>query len=349
MTVSPAELGHSESGQITRLREQARRSYVSSDVARLDRHAVWRKTFRSDVRRWIALYDLVGQRDGYLWQWCLHGIELTTLPCVDREWFDRLCDLKLLSVIVCVLLDDVADCGEPEAWLSALLQLCGQSPLRPQREVAIELPSAHELKHLESVRQLWEDYESGVAALPQFDTFEPVWRFDLSQFFNAMKYGHLANRYRGLLNPTEHDVYSPHNMLMVSFSTLDLMASPCIPDGELSALREAIWHAQAMGRVGNVLSTWRREVAVRDFTGGIFSRAIRSGILTADELEQLSCKELEQRIRNSGMESELLAKWERHRNCFQSAAAQVSALDMEQLLAGHDRFLEMHLQSTGLI
>ncbi len=333
-----------EPRQTPQLRENLRRSNVTAEVARTDRQAVWQKSFRPKVRRWIAAYAGVGQRDLYLWQWCLHGVELTSLSCVAPVWREQLCDTKLLSVILCVLFDDVADCGERSEWLSAMLLACGQPGIGAAGEL-----SEFENSHVQLTRELWEEYRERVSQLPQYEEFEPVWTFDLNQFFNAMRYGHLANRYPALLNSTEHDVYAPHNMLMVSFSTLDLMASPPLPEAELGHLREALWHAQAMGRVGNVLSTWRREIRDRDFTGGIFSRALKNGHLTIDDLKSMPGKDLEERIRNSGLEAELLKKWERHRRCFQEAAAHVAHVDMEQVLDGHERFLELHLGSVGLI
>ena len=41
-----------------------------------------------------------------------------------------------------------------------------------------------------------------------------------------------------------------------------------------------------MGRIGNLLSTWQREVRVRDFTSGVFARAVQQGDLELDDLER---------------------------------------------------------------
>jgi hypothetical protein len=323
---------------------------VSPEITRFDRQAVWRKSFRPDVRRWIAQYSSVGQRDLYLWQWCLHGIELTTLPCVPPALLHKLHDTKLLSVILCVLFDDVADCGERAEWLSTLLETCGERGVSglPSGTEPSEC-SALELQHRNVVRELWQIYIERVSQLEHFEELEPIWRFDLGQFFNSMRYGHLANRFPALINPAEHDVYSPHNMLMMTFLTLDLMASPPLPEQELGALREAIWHAQAMGRIGNVLSTWKREIRDRDFTGGIFSLALQQGTLSTAELQHLPGVELEARIMQAGYEAQLLARWETHRAILQRAASRVQSMDMQAVLTGHDRFLQMHLQSTGQI
>lgn len=321
-----------------------RRHNVSVATIRDDRAAIWAKPFRSDARRWIAKYTEVGDRDPYLWQWCLHGIELTTLPCVAEELRTPGHDSKLLSVILCVLFDDVADRSRNPLWLDGLFKTVQGLPCR---ETEPDFDECRE--HLRVTSELWNEYRQRVRALPDFRKLEPVWRFDLDQFFTAMKYAQLVNTLPELINPTEHDVYTPHNMLMVSFGTLDLMCSPEVPMQERGAIREALWHAQAMGRVGNVLSTWRRELREGDSSNGLVSRALANGILSLVDLERLPSEELERKLKQSHVEQDLAEKWERHRRLARRCADRVTSFDMTSVLDAHDRFLEMHLGSIGLI
>ncbi len=74
-----------------------------------DQRQVLAQQFSPFIEQWIAEYSKVGARDVYLWRWCLHGLNLTTLPSVTTELRDSACDTKLLSIILCVLLDDIAD------------------------------------------------------------------------------------------------------------------------------------------------------------------------------------------------------------------------------------------------
>ena len=197
-------------------------------------------------------YEEVGSRDVYLWQWCTLGVELTTLPCVRPELRAHVCDTKVLSIVLCVLLDDVADEHGNGQLLDALLEMKCREPASSFRGLDVV-----ELRHAEITRALWAEYWGRVAAYPCHAEFEPVLRYDLQQFQNTMRYSHLINERPYLLNLAEHDLYTPHNMMMISFATLDLMCSPGFVLEEIGALREAVWHAQCMGRTGNLLSTWR--------------------------------------------------------------------------------------------
>jgi hypothetical protein len=130
---------------------------------------------------------------------------------------------------------------------------------------------------------------------------------------------------------------------------LDLMCSPGFPKADVGALRETMWHAQCMGRIGNLLSTWRRELVDRDFTSGVFAHAMTEGDLSLDELEHGDSTRLEKTIRARGHESYFFRKWLEHRERSHASAQRVRSLDLKSVLDGHDRFFAMHLGSQGLI
>src|SRR5579864_5985666 len=71
--------------------------------------AVLAVSLSADLEPWVARYSQVGHRDEFLWKWCRRGVEVTTQSCVDPKLFDRVCDTKVLGVVLDVLLDDVAD------------------------------------------------------------------------------------------------------------------------------------------------------------------------------------------------------------------------------------------------
>lgn len=298
----------------------------------------------TDALRWVKMYEEIGSRDLYLWRWCRHGVDLTTLPCALPELRAHVCDTKLLSIVLCVLLDDVADQHGDSRLLDALLETTPSAP-----EISWRNLSVAERKHAEVTQSLWAEYWSRQESYPAHARFAPVLRYDLTQFFNTMRYSHLVNSQPYLLNMVEHDLYTSHNMMMISFATLDLMCSQSFPLAEVGMLRQAMWHAQCMGRVGNLLSTWQRELRDRDFTSGVFARAVMEGDLTLEELEHGDTAQLERRIRSAGHESYFYRKWLDHRASFHTYAQRLESLPMHKVMEGHDRFFAMHLGSQGLI
>jgi hypothetical protein len=110
-----------------------------------------------------------------------------------------------------------------------------------------------------------------------------------------------------------------------------------------------LWHAQNMGRIGNLLSTWLRELAERDFTSGVFARALRDGDLTLEQLQHDVPAKIEATIRDRGHLAHFYRKWQEHRERCHARASEVHSLDLHSVLEGHDRFFAMHLGSQGLI
>ncbi|MEX2287633.1 MAG: hypothetical protein WD648_11125 [Planctomycetaceae bacterium] len=296
------------------------------------------------VEEWADLYSQVGNRSRYLWKWATRGAELTTLPCVPSEWRQHVRDTKVLSIMICVLLDDAADAQKNQAFMEILLDVA-------QRKV---MPASADLseadRHYASITlDLCNAYERRIREYPCFEVYKDLLDYDLMQFVNTMRYSCLLNRHRYLLNLAEHEIYFPHNMHMMSFATLDLMCTPDFDMRELGRLREAVWHGQCMGRIGNLLSTWRRELAQGDFTSDVFARAVAEGDLSSEQLTVENQQQIEETIRNGGHEEFFFRRWQFHRERFLCMAALIKAVDLRKSLEGHEQFFCMHLASRGLI
>jgi hypothetical protein len=104
-----------------------------------------------------------------------------------------------------------------------------------------------------------------------------------------------------------------------------------------------------MGRIGNLLSTWQREIVNRDFTSGVFARAVSRGDLTLDQLTRGDADTVESAILNGAHDQYFFRRWMQHREHLRFRASQIRSIDLRPVLAGHDRFLLMHLGCRGLI
>lgn len=294
------------------------------------------------LTRWSEAYAGVGKRSPYLWNWCRRAVELTTLPCVDPEWHDHVCDTKTLGVLFDVLLDDVADRSGDPAFLEELL-----APIDGQRTPDFSRFSAQEQAYAEFASQVWHEIANRAQTYPRHAEFAAVLHFDYLQLANVMRYSHLLNGTPELLNLTEHDLYTPHNMHIMVCSTLDLMCSPGFDKCELGRLRELVWCAQCMGRIGNLVTTWQRELHEGDFTSGVYARAVMCGDLSVAQLRHPDPAVIEAAIANHGHETFFLRRWEEHRRTLLAREKEIRSFDVAKYAGGFQRLICLHLGSRG--
>lgn len=336
--VDPSEQGK-------RATEELTKSFgFDPDDVRAEHEAVLRCELGRDVDRWYERYAPVGSRSRYMWQWCVHGAELTGLPCVDREWSEHVRDTKVLAIFLAVLLDDAVDVHRDSQLLGEVLHVVERA----------ELPSTADRtddvrRYLDVTLQFVGEFEARVRTYPRYHEFSDLLRFDCEQFANAVRYGDLVGEDLELLSEVEHDLYLPHGMHMQAFATLDLMCSPAFERSDHGRLREAIWHAARMGRAGNVLGTWHREIGQRDFTSGVFARALLQGDVTIERLGTDPPELVAALIESCGHESAYRSRWLEHRRDFVRAVRGIRSVDLEPLVEGQDRFCRMHLAGRGFI
>ena len=295
-----------------------------------------------DLGRWVTAYQKVGRRDSYLWKWCRHAIAITTLSSVKREWRDEVCDTKVLGVMFDVLLDDVADYHGDVELLEVLLEL-------PSSGAAADfawLPPEQQ-RYAKFASRVWKEIQRRIQWYPCFAEYEELLQYDYQQLLNTMRYANLLNRRPELLNVTEHDLYLTHNMHMMASATLDLMCSPGFQRSELGRLREVVWKAQCMGRIGNLVTTWQRELREGDYTSGVFAHALTDGALTLDLLRSGDHSLIEGIIERGGHEAYFLNRWQEHRRWLLERRCELSSVNVGQLVAGLEKLIRWHLGSRG--
>ena len=298
-------------------------------------------TLSADLEPWVARYAQVGHRNEFLWKWCRRGVEATALSCVDPRLFDPVCDTRVLGVVLDVLLDDVADNERDLGFLEHIL-----SALEGHDSVPASL-SARQQAYARFAIDVWHEIQNRVRSFPRHDEFSELLDFDYRQLFNVMRYSRLVNAHPEMLNLVEHDLYLPHNMHMMISSTMDLMCSPGFDRAELGILREAVWRAQCMGRIGNLTTTWQREIGEEDFTSGVFARAICCGDLTSHDLWSGNRNYLESVIQKHKHEEFFLRRWQTYRQEILSLRPRCRSANLAELVAGLQRLICLHLGSRG--
>ena len=76
--------------------------------------------------------------------------------------------------------------------------------------------------------------------------------FGYRQVFIVMEYGLLLHDHPALLNPSEHELYPPHNRNIMVFESIDLMSVDEFSTNELGSLREVLWKTRSLGQSFNM-------------------------------------------------------------------------------------------------
>jgi hypothetical protein len=241
-----------------------------------------------------------------------------------------------------VMLDDVADHQKDLAFLEHLLNLLETGGQELKKSL---LP--HQRAYARFTLDIWNEIQRRVRAFPRQVEFAELLQFDYRQLFNVMRYSRLMDEYPEMFNLVEHDLYLPHNMHMMVSSTMDMMCSPRFDRSEMGVVREAVWKGQCMGRIGNMITTWQREIGEDDFTSGVFARAIACGDLKVSDLWSGNREYIEGVIRGRKHEEHFLERWQGNRREILALAARCRSVNLNELVGGLQRLICLHLGSRG--
>ena len=294
-----------------------------------------------DLHQWVLRYDGVGHREGFIWRWVMRGLAITTLSSVDADLRADVQIAKALGVMLDVLLDDIADVQQdPDLLERALVVLT-----KPTTSLADLEPE--QARYVGFISDVWEEIQRRARQLPRYEELADVLRYDYAQLFNTMRYALLVNRHPHALNVIENCAYQVHNMHMMISATVDLMASSGFDAAELGLLREIAWRAQRMGRIGNQVSTWRRELNDRDFTSEVFAYALHHGLIDLAQLTAGETEEVADRLAAADVETHFLDEWQTNYDEILAMAPRLESVDAVELLDGLEELIKIHLGSVG--
>jgi hypothetical protein len=319
--------------------------FLPSDLAKLVAEIKQIK-FSPFLESWIEEYEKVGQRGRFLWQWCFKGVGITTLPCVAPELRNHVIETKILAIIYGTLIDDIADREQDREMLQMAISLVSADDWLADR---LALWTGRRRDYLEMIAKLWNEVWTRCESYPRFAELEFLLRFDNEQSLNAMRYALLANQSPGMLNSIEHDLYQPHNMQIMFMASIDLAASTSFDMNELGMAREIFWHAQRMGRIGNMLTTWEREVLDRDFTSGVFAHALARGILGPTDLRNLPAHEIMSVLETAECQAYFIRDWKTQRQEMAAKIQNIRSCDLTCYQRGFEELIILHLGSRGLM
>ena len=225
----------------------------------------------------IELYESVGLKSRnmkFFSKWVYEVYKnLFYLPGVDLGYIEKLAVDKTKLSVFAILVDDLAD--NAKLRNKHLLEKAVQIPWNGHEE--------QDVMYLEATRRIWLDVIKSIQQYPRYEEFEEILYFDLDQFLDAVKYASLINTME-IDNPIENKVYFYQNMMIMIFLDIDLMCSPFFKTEELSKFRPIAHWIQDICHVGNVLSTYQRELKEEDFSSPIIALGLEEGLFTKKDV-----------------------------------------------------------------
>lgn len=285
-----------------------------------------------------------GKRNNFLWKWSLlvfkeAGIMFSN---VKKEYFKVLPNTKVVLTLFITLQDDISDKYKDQALLKELLKI----PFNME-SVNFNLFNDDQKNYIRFTIKVWKYIETKIKEFPNYEIFKDVFEYDLKQLLNSMAYSELVNKNPNMINLKEAGIYGCHNMAVFLYTDIDLMAAENFNVNELGDLRNIVWNAQQMARIGNWLSTWKREVKEKDFTSGIIAYAIKKGIVRNNDLLELNADELIKKIDVPAIKNFFMSSWKKNYEEINSFSSTITSIDIKKLLDGLKKLLELHLLSEG--
>ncbi|GAH05878.1 unnamed protein product, partial [marine sediment metagenome] len=180
--------------------------------------------------------------------------------------------------------------------------------------------------------ELWDQFQKDIYKYPRYKEFMDIFSYDLSQMVNSVRFCFLMNKKPEYMNLQEIEMYESYNMIVFLLNGIDLMASPDFDSNELPHLRTVFWNAQQMARIGNWLSTWKREIKEDDYCSGVVGYALSEQIITVDDLKNMDDNKLIQKIESSNVVNYFTKTWNKRYQAIKKYKNSIESVDMDKYL-----------------
>lgn len=300
----------------------------------------------SKLQESVKEYMKVGGRSPFIWKWSYAFLKKHTLPIVPKKHKKQVLIAKFLSAVINVLLDDLVDKQKNKDLLEIALRTC-TSQLVSQKNLPGDSLKKPRQEYIRVIEKLCFSLTQIIQKLPRYKEFQEILLFDYQQYFNCLRYGHLTNKNGYLVNILENQIYFSHNTKIMISCTIDLMVAHNLDMNELGLYREIMWKAQRMGRIGNSLTTWKREIFENDYSSEVLSYALSRGIITHKDIMEAERQELIRKIELANIQEYFLKEWEKYYWEIEAIGKRMKSLNIEELLKGLENLLIMHLCSIG--
>lgn len=293
----------------------------------------------------MELFGGLGKRDLYLWKWVYNTSAKTKLVYSRKESTnpdleELATSTKTLGVMWDVLADDVADeleISQAKKILPDLLYENGKVGKQLTKDEEGYVEFTHSVK-----RRVFDLAKK----LPGYKRHKNSLVHEYDNLCETMKYA-LEIR----IDPAQIDLKKyinilSNNMHVVINGVIDIMKLD-YPETieEDQNLRMLLWYAQRMGRIGNSVTTYERELAVNDLSSEIIAVALSFGYIDRNALQDAS--KILKTIHEIKLEETMWALWKNYKHRIESMVRDLPLLDVNSFLKGLIIGRKLHEHSRG--
>ncbi|UPW01145.1 hypothetical protein M0R88_03345 [Halorussus gelatinilyticus] len=322
---------------------------VKSGDSTADVEAIADHDLPPEVTELVEEYERFdGTRDPFLWKWFHWLTPQFTFSFVPDEHVADARTAKMLAGVFITIVDDFLEKDHDRETFDEAVKI---------PHAVYEMDADREgvqTRQLELVRDVWTTLLDVLERAPSSEEYLPLLRFDTEQATNAVHYSYLLDSYPELANTRELTVHESHNIMMFAYADVDLMFGPTFPRSDLATLRQMVWQAQMMARIGNWIATWERELHETDFSSGPVVHALESGLLDYEDLDRLRTDQefreaVIEDLREAGVEAVFFEQWQSHYEELERLAANLSTIDATSYAEGMETVLQYFLRAKGKI
>ncbi len=318
---------------------------ITPEIKKIEIERISQVKLPKDLQKWVDEYKKAGgERDDFFWKWIYRAILETTFPMIPNKHRDDKITGEFLLIMFIILLDDLVDNHWGKIKLLNNLFLIHQ-----KNDKMYFRSSSKKSKYYDFSLDVWNETIKNIKLLPRYNEFEYIFKFDIDQIINALRYDYLVNKNHFLINKEEFWLYSPHTMQIVASSMLDLMCIPSFNAKELGIVRKAAIKAQKMARIANWISTWRRELNKNDFTSGVFAYLLEKKPSNYKYLVKENKLKILKIIKREEIEKDLLAEWINISSSLHKDCKKIESIKVDKFRFGQEKLLIMYLVSERVI
>lgn len=318
---------------------------VIGKITQSERKKILEKIFKYKlspvVQDFVNGYNQIyGKRSSFLWKWLglVYKESGVTLSTVDPKYMDSVTDAKILFTMLFSILDDTSEYYKDEKLMKDLLDVLSGN---------IDEEKIGKNEKLMFFKKLWDYFKNEIKKYPRYNDFKDIFKYDLNQMMNSVRYCYLMNKNPAYINLQEMEIYGSFNMIVFILNGIDLLASPRFDIKDLPHLRTVFWNAQQMARIGNWLSTWKREIKEEDISSGVFAYAFSNNIIQPDDLKNMDEKEIIEKIENSNMFEYFMKSWKKNYDNIRKYKNTIKSVDIDKYATGLENLIKLHLASEG--